>query len=50
MRHEYTLRTPDGDRPYVHGEGERRLVKDEVVTLPSGERFAVTRIVEERTR
>jgi hypothetical protein len=47
MRHEYILRTPDGDRPYVHGEGQARLIEKQVVTLPSSERFTVTKIVEQ---
>jgi hypothetical protein len=47
MGYEYILRTPDGDRAYVHGDGQRRLVEDEVVTLPSGEQFTVTKVVEQ---
>jgi hypothetical protein len=47
MSHEYVLQTPDGDRAYVHGDGRLRLIENEVVTLPSGERFTVTKVLDQ---
>jgi hypothetical protein len=35
-----------GDRAYVHGDGPP-LIDGQVITLPTGERFTVTKIVEQ---
>jgi hypothetical protein len=46
MDYEYVLRTPAGDRSYLHNDAPR-LIESQVVTLPSGDRFEVTKIVEQ---
>jgi hypothetical protein len=46
MGHEYVLWTPGGDRVYVHDDGPP-LIDGQVITLPTGERFTMTKIVEQ---
>ena len=46
MGYEYVLWTSGGDRAYVHGDGPP-LIDGQVITFPGGERFTVTKIVEQ---
>jgi hypothetical protein len=50
MGDEYIVRTPDGDRPYVHGDGWPRLIEKQVVTLPNGEQVTVAKVVKQPDR
>jgi hypothetical protein len=46
MGYEYVLWTSGGDRAFVYDDGPP-LIDGQVITLPTGERFTVTKIVEQ---